>query len=250
MQDFNVRTNTIFDNSKIPLQKWFMAHYIFSSHKKGISSHQLAKDISVTQKSAWFLLHRLRNAYDHPKYKEMTHGITEIDETYIGGSEVNKHKDKQTKGMHGGKGKAPVLGMLQRGGNLIATVLPAVNSLTVSPIILNSIPPKSLLFTDDWQGYKWLKNTHFHMTVNHSAKEYVNGMCHTNGIENFWSHMKRGINGIYHSITVKHLQAYVNEYALRYNTRKGSTEQRFNVTLSNIEGKKLTYKVLINKNGK
>ncbi len=227
-----------------------MAHYIFSSHKKGISSHQLAKDITVTQKSAWFILHRLRNAYDHPNFKKITHGITEIDETFYGGNETNKHKDKKTFGAHGGKTKKPVLGMLQRNGNLIATVVDQVNGSTIKPIIYNAIPEKSVVITDEWQGYKGLGKTHYHFTVNHSAKQYVNGLAHTNSIENFWSHMKRGIDGIYHSVSFKHLQSYVNEYALRFNTRKQDTAQRFNLTLSNVDGKKLTYKLLTKKDGK
>lgn len=248
---FNVRTNTIFDNTKVPLQKWFMAHYIFSSHKKGISSHQLAKDISVTQKSAWFILHRLRNAYDHPKYKEAVKGVAEVDETFVGGEGINKHKNKRVYKADDSKNahntKVAVLGILQRGGHVQATVLAARNMMLIRPLIEKSVPAKSILITDDWQAYRRFKQTHFHFSVNHSAKQYVDGMAHTNGIENFWSHMQRGITGIYHSVTFKHLQSYVNEYALRYNTRKDNTAQRFNLTLSNIDGKKLTYKILTKK---
>jgi len=245
---FNVRTNTIFDNSKIPFVKWFMAHYIFSSHKKGISSHQLAKDISVTQKTAWFILHRLRYAYGHSEYKKMTDKITEIDETFIGGDEHNKHSNKKTKGTRGRsvKTKKPVLGMLQRGGNVVATVIDKPNAENIMPIIRNSVPENTTIITDEFRGYAQLHKNYLHLSINHSANQYVNGLAHTNGIENFWSQMKRGIDGIYHSISFKHLQAYVDEYSLRYNTRQSKTQGRFDSILSNVSGKRLTYKTLIN----
>lgn len=246
---FNVRTGTIFDNTKLPLQKWFMALYIFSSHKKGISSHQLAKDISITQKSAWFVLHRLRYAFDHDNFKKATHKITEVDETFYGGDEGNKHANKRVKGTQGRstKTKKPIVGMLQRGGNLIVKVVDNVSRETLQGFINESIPQKSIVVTDEYSGYAGLSNTHFHFTVNHKANQYVNGLAHVNGVENFWSHMKRGVDGIYHSISHKHLQSYVDEFALRFNTRKDQTQCRFDLILSNLAGKRLTYATLINK---
>lgn len=196
---FNVRTGTIFDNTKIPLQKWFLALYVFSSHKKGISSHQLARDISVTQKSAWFLLHRLRYAFDHPNFKNTLSNVVEIDETFMGGESKNKHASKKAKNEHGGTyhEKQPVLGMKERNGNIIAKVVENRNKETLLPIIFETVEQDSIVMTDEYPGYKDLKHIYSHNTVNHGAKEYVNYMAHTNGIENFWSHLKRGVDGIY-----------------------------------------------------
>jgi len=244
---FNVKVGTIFEDTKIPLQKWFMSLYIFSSHKKGISSHQLAKDIDVTQKSAWFMLHRLRYAFDHPNFKATLDNTVEIDETYIGGEEKNKHASKKTKGTQGRstKTKKPVLGMKERDGNVIATVVDNTKQKTVTPIIKATVKEGATVCTDEWQAYNKLGGSYNHLRVNHSAKEYVNGMAHTNGMENFWSHLKRGVDGIYHWVSVKHLQTYVTEFSLRMNSRKLTTAGRFDLILENITGR-LTYKELIN----
>lgn len=244
---FNVRTATIFDNTKIPLQKWFLALFIFSSHKKGISSHQLARDITVTQKSAWFLLHRLRYAFDHPNFKQSLGNIVEIDETFMGGESKNKHANKKTKTSGGGTmhEKQPVLGMLERGGNVIAKVVPDRDRLTLLPIIYDTVRMKSTVMTDEYRGYQNMKWKFTHLTVNHGAKEYVNEMAHTNGIENFWSHLKRGIDGIYHWVSKGHLQSYVDEFTLRFNTRSFTTQCRFDLILAGVTDKRLTYKDLI-----
>jgi len=246
---FNVRTGTIFDNTKIPLVKWFMALYVFSSHKKGISSHQLAKDIDVTQKSAWFLLHRLRYAFDHPEFKNTLGNIVEVDETFVGGESKNKHSKKKKKDSATGgtlHEKQPVFGMLERGGNVIAKVVPNRNKETLLPIIKETIENDSVVMTDEYTAYKDLKIDYEHYKVNHSAKEYVNFMAHTNGIENFWSHLKRGIDGIYHWCSKEHLQSYVNEFSLRFNTREMNTQGRFDLILSAVSNKRLTYQNLIN----
>ncbi len=245
---FNVRTNTVFDNTKIPLQKWFLALYVFSSHKKGISSHQLAKDISVTQKSAWFLLHRLRYAFDHPNFKDTVGNVVEIDEAGIGGQSYYKHSNKKVKNEDGAtiSGKTTVLGMRERGGNVKAIVVTDRQKETILPIIHESVAPNSTIMTDEYSAYNDLKENFEHFTVNHSAKQFVNEMAHTNGIENFWSHLKRGIDGIYHSISKEHLQSYVDEFVLRFNTRKFGTQERFDFILAAVSDKKLTYKELIN----
>lgn len=244
---FNVRTNTIFDNTKIPLQKWFLALYVFSSHKKGISSHQLAKDISVTQKSAWFLLHRLRYAFDHPNFKETVGNIVEIDECGVGGESYNKHSKKKLKNAEGAtiSSKTSVIGLRERGGNVIAKVVEDRTKDTLLPIIHETVEPNSVIMTDEYSAYNDLSKSFQHHTVNHSAKQYVNAMAHTNGIENFWSHLKRGIDGIYHSVSKGHLQAYVDEFTLRFNTRKLDTQSRFDLVLSGVTNKRLTYKDLI-----
>lgn len=253
---FNVKTDTIFDDTKIPLQKWFMALYVFSSHKKGISSHQLAKDISVTQKTAWFMLHRLRFAFDHPKFKEIVgnggdgNNIVEIDETHVHGESKNRHESKKIKNAEGNtkRDTVSVLGMLQRSGHVIAIAVPNRKKETLFPLIIENVSPAAAVMTDDFMVYRKLRK-YFptHKRVNHSAKQYVDGMCHTQGIENFWSHMKRGIDGIYHWVSTDHLQAYVDEFSLRYNTRKFETSQRFNFVLANVSEKRLTYQELINK---
>lgn len=248
---FNVKVGTIFEDTKIPLQKWFLALYIFSSHKKGISSHQLAKDISVTQKSAWFMLHRLRYAFNHPNFKATLANEVELDETFIGGEEKNKHKHKQTKGTQGRsvKTKKPVLGMIERGGNIIAVVVGDTQKNTIQPIVNENVENGSCVFTDEWKAYNGLEKSgkeFKHERVNHGAKEFVNGKAHTNNIESFWSHLKRGIDGIYHWCSIKHLQRYVDEFTYRFNTRKLRTDNRFYLVLSNMEGR-LRYNILTQK---
>ena len=245
---FNVRTGTIFDNTKIPLQKWFLALYVFSSHKKGISSHQLAKDITVTQKSAWFLLHRLRYAFDHPNFKKTVGNVVEIDECGIGGQSYYKHENKKPKNADGNTKheKASVLGFKEREGNVIAKVVPDRGKAHLLPVIYQTVDKDSVLITDEFMVYRNLDKDFKHLTVNHSAKEYVNGMAHTNGLENFWSHLKRGIDGIYHHVSRGHLQSYLDEFSIWYYTRKFDAQRRFDLVLSGVTNKKLTYNDLIN----
>jgi len=242
---FNAKVGTIFEDTKIPLIKWYMSLYIFSSHKKGVSSHQLAKDIDVTQKTAWFMLHRLRFAFNTPAFKREFDGVVEIDEAYMGGEDKNKHANKKSGKRGMGSNKTAVLGMKDRKtGRVKAQVIEKRSSENIYPILISSIEKDSIVVTDEAPVYDKL-NTYFsHGRVTHSAKQYVNGMFHTNGIENFWSHLKRGVDGIYHWVSKEHLQSYVDEFTLRYNTRKFTTSGRFDLVLSNVAGR-LTYKELI-----
>lgn len=242
---FNVKTNTIFDNTKLELQKWFLAIYIVTSHKKGISSLQLSRDLNITQKSAWFMLQRIRKCLGIENNNELDNEV-EADETYIGGKNKNRHTDKKIENSQGrsSKDKTPVVGMVEREGKLNAKAVDNVKAETLSREIINRVKTSAKLYTDEWIGYKDLERVYDHNIVKHNQNKYVNGKIYTNTIEGFWSLLKRGIIGIYHFISKKHLQKYVDEFVFRYNTRNHTIESRFNLLLSNLENR-LTYKTLI-----
>lgn len=244
---FTVKTGTVFDNTKLPLWKWFWALSLFSSHKRGIASHQLARDLVITQKSAWFILQRLRGAFDCSAFKTMLKDFVEIDETYVGGSNTNRHKDKKVPRCQGRswKDKTPVLVMIERKGNVIAQVVPNVKRNTLEPIIRKNVKENSNVYTDEWKAYRNLGKWYKHKIVNHGIKQYVNEDASTNSAENFNSHLKRMINGIYYLVSKKHLRRYVNEITLRFNTRNYSEKERFDLILSSTIGKKMTYRELI-----
>lgn len=245
---FSIRVGTIFEDSKIPLQKWFMAIYLVTAHKKGISSCQLAKDIGVTQKTAWFILHRLREASETKSFNAPLANTVECDETYIGGKEKNKHKSKKTPNTQGRntKTKTPVVGMIERGGNLRVKTVDDVKGNTMLRIIAENVLIGSLLMTDEFRSYDSTHSFYNRQSVDHAAGKYVDGDCHTNSIEGFWSLLKRGILGIYHHVSRKHLDRYLNEFSFRYNSRKIADKERFTLFLENCGGR-LTYKDLIKK---
>jgi transposase-like protein len=236
---FTVKTGTIFENTKIPLTDWFYALYEFSVNKKGLSSHTLGIKLGVQQKTAWFVLQRLRYAFDHSDFKKEFTNLIEIDETYYGGHEKNKHTHKKLGNTQGRNTqvKKAIFGMRERDGNVYAKVIDNVKRLTLEPIIHKMIPEGATVFTDEYRSYSRLYQKYNHHRVNHGAKEFVNHMAHTNGVENFWSHLKRMIDGTYHWVSKHHLQMYVNEEMLRFNTRKMQPAERFDYVLGNIAGR-------------
>ena len=241
-KNFNVKTNTMYDNTKLPLQKWFLATWIVTSHKKGISSLQLGRDLDITQKSAWFMLQRIRACFGIENDNQLNNEV-EIDETFIGGSETNKHLSRQSANPNKGD-KAVVVGMVERKGKLNAKHVIDRKADTLVPEVIEFVKMTTTLYTDEHVGYKSLKRVYDHQVVKHKANQYVNGRIHTNTIEGFWSLLKRGIFGIYHFTSKKHLQKYVDEFVFRYNTRSITQYIRFELLLGNMENR-LTYKQLI-----
>lgn len=218
-KQFSVLKGSIFENSPIPLQKWFMAMYIMSSHKKGISSYQLSRDIDVTQKTAWFMLQRIRYAM---KKKTLTKlkGVVSIDETFVGGKNKNRRWDKKVKNSQGRsfKDKTPVVGLLEAGGELRTVVVKDTSSTSLYPVVIEQVEENAIVVTDEWRGYRGIEKHFYHMVVDHSRKQYLNDNGFTtNNIEGAWAHFKRMINGIYHRVSPKHLQRYCDEFTYRYN---------------------------------
>jgi transposase-like protein len=242
---FNVKVGTFLEGSKIPLCKWFHAMYVFTSHKKGISSHQLAKDIGITQKSAWFVLSRIREIL-REKAPFALDGIVEVDETYVGGKDTNKHRSKIKVDAQGYplEVKVPVIGVVQRDGKAFLVATDNVRKQTVFPIIHGSVKEGSTMVTDAFKLYRGLRNNYTHQKVDHSKGEYVKGAFHTNTVEGFFSHLKRGLIGIYYHASPKHLHRYCNEFSFRYNTRKCGEVERFDIALRQCVGR-LKYADLI-----
>ncbi|MGD0023284.1 MAG: IS1595 family transposase [Xanthobacteraceae bacterium] len=246
-EDFTVRTGTIFERSHVPLHKWVYAMYLLVTARKGISSMQLSKEIGITQKSAWFVLHRLREACGGRDLKKLA-GIIEIDETFVGGKEANKHESKKLKAGRGTVGKTPVLGMRERGGRTVAMPITDVDQKTVREAIVQNIEIGSMLNTDESLVYSEITHKSFkHATVNHSAGEYVRDDVTTNSIESVFAVMKRGIYGVYHHTSKKHLGRYVDEFSFRLNEGnvKNHTLTRLDSFVDGMAGKRLTYKALI-----
>ena len=241
---FNVKTRTIFENTKVPLQKWFVAIWLITSHKKGISSLQLAKDIRVTQKTGWFMLQRIRKCFESENDGRLFNKV-EIDETYIGGY-AKCSKDSKDKGTQGRstKSKTPIIGIVERKGKLISHIINDAKSSTLTPAVVNKVDFSATVFTDEWRGYVGVDRLYNHMCVRHNDDEYVNGIIYTNTIENFWGLLKRGLLGIYHRPSKKHLQKYIDEYVFRYNTRKLNECKRFDILLMNMANR-LRYRELV-----
>ncbi len=241
---FSVTIGTIFEQSPIPLNKWFYAIFMFSSHKKGISSKQLARDIQITQKSAWFMLSKIRNSFA-VKTDFQFEGIVQMDETYVGGKNLNKIKGKRISKTQGRslKTKTPVFGMVNE-GIVYAEVVKNTKGKTLGTIVRDKVTPGSTVVTDGWPAYRQLSDDYQHMVIPHNRDIFKLGSYHTNSIEGFWSLLKRGIFGIYHSVSPKHLHKYCDEFAFRYNTRHMGEGERFNMALINSD-ERIMYKELI-----
>ncbi|NME76420.1 IS1595 family transposase [Bacteroides fragilis] len=240
---FDVKTGTAFANTKLPLRAWFYAMMLFLSYKRGISSCQLARDLGITQKTAWNMLHKIRQ-YMTKENNHVLSGEVEIDETFVGGKNKNRHKDKKVEKCQGRsfKDKVPVFGILERNGKVIAKVVSNTQAKTLVPIVRKNVEAWSVVYTDGWE-YTGLIGSYKQMSVDHEkhfygttyATEYGEIITiSTNGIENVWSHFKRMIIGIYYHVSKEYMQRYVDEYIFRFNTRNYSDSQRFNLLLRNI----------------
>jgi len=247
-RQFSVKVGTIFEDSALPLGKWLIVAWMLGNCRNGISSYEVARTIGITQKSAWFMLHRLREAAKDDSPSEMLYGEVECDETYIGGKAQYMHDKKRKKAIKSGgvHDKTPVMGILERGGTVRAMVVKNHRRPQLHAEIRKHVEPGSVLYTDDLHSYRGLPD-YFHYYIDH-ANQFVDGRIHTNSLENFWSLLKRSIKGTYIQVSPWHLQSYVAEQVHRFNTRKAlryTEEKRFSMLLDGTTGKRLTYKDLI-----
>ncbi len=247
-RQFSVKVGTIFEDSPIGLDKWFAASWMVTNCKNGVSSYEIHRELGVTQKTAWFMLHRIRLAMQTGTFEKMS-GEIEADESFIGGLAQNMHKDRRARTITGtgGAGKAVVMGLLDRKSKQIRIVhVPNVQRETLQAQVRKYIQGGSYLFTDAWLGYHGLDREYVHNVIDH-AETYVKGNVHTNGIENFWSLLKRGLKGTYISVEPFHLFRYLDEQAYRFNQRKDDNAGRFIGVMQGVAGKRVTYKKLTGK---
>jgi transposase-like protein len=246
-RQFSVKVGTIFEDSPLGLDKWLPAMWMILNCKNGISSCEIARALDVTQKTAWFMLHRIRLA-QQGKHGGKLAGEVEIDETFIGGKSRNMHKSKRERVITGtgGKDKTVVMGMMERGGNVRAMVVDSRRKKELQKNVREHVEAGAAIFTDELHSYDGLSEDYKHAVINH-AVEYVNENVHTNGMENFWSLLKRGLHGTYISVEPYHLFRYIDEQAFRFNNRKMTDGERFDIGVREIVGKRLTYAELTGK---
>lgn len=242
-RQFSVKVGTVLEDSPISLSKWLVIMWMLTTCRNGISSYEVARTIGITQKSAWFMLHRLREGMKDDTWT--LSGVCEADETYVGGKIKNKHEKARKQGQQ--KDKIAILGVVERGGRVEAKVVPSTKKEHVHALIEAKVDKGTTVYTDDYPIYDKLPSLGFtHEVINHTQDRYARGPVNTNSIENFWSCLKRMLRGTYISVTPKHLNSYVIEQAFRFNVRHGFTEQQRGIALLNgIQGKRLTYKELV-----
>jgi transposase-like protein len=248
-KQFSYKVGTIFEDSPLGLDKWFVAVWSIANCKNGISSHELGRALDVTQKTAWFMLHRIREAMRTGTFEKLK-GEVESDETFIGGESRNMHASKREKRIRGrgAVGKTIVHGLLERGSGkrvseVRASVVKSVDGEVLLPEVRRNVDRKATVYTDEATGYNELCLTHAHQAINH-AERYVSGRVHTNGLENFWSLFKRTLKGIYVAVLPFHLRRYVDEQVFRFNGRRGGDAGRFEAVMEGIVGRRLTYRQL------
>lgn len=237
-KQFTVTVGTLFEGSHVPLNKWLMAVSLMCSSKKGISSHQLHRMLGVTYKTAWFMSHRIRYAMQQAAPTEKLTGIVEVDETYVGGKPRKKGNNPRGRGTK----KTPVVALVQRDGTVRSQVINRVTSKNLKRFIADNVDNSAIVMTDDLNAYRAIGREFNHKSVNHSLGQYVDGQVHTNTIEGYFSLLKRGINGIFHHVSKKHLHRYLSEFDFRYNMRKQGDDMSTIGCLDGIEGKRLFYR--------
>jgi transposase-like protein len=243
-KQFTVTVGTVFESSHVPLHKWLWAFYLICSSKKGISAHQLHRALKVTYKTAWFMGHRIRYAMEQPPFTSRLAGVVEVDETYVGGKERNRKQRDRQKKLGRGTGKTPVVTLVERGGSVRSERIANVTGQELKGAIRRHVDPSARIVTDSFRSYAGIgKEFASHETVNHALDEWVRGDVHTNTAENFFSILKRGIDGVYHHVSEAHLPRYLAEFDFRYNARKMTDSERTVAALMGAEGKRLTYQM-------
>ncbi|MEO5920655.1 MAG: IS1595 family transposase [Pseudolysinimonas sp.] len=247
-RQYSVKVGTIFEDSALPLSKWLPAVWLIANSKNGVSSAELARSLGVTQKSAWFMLHRIRLAMKAGSLDKIS-GTAEVDETYVGGLSKNMHEiDRKTKIKRGAAGhKTAVIGALERGGEVRAEVVGDTTGATLQGFVRDNVETGGVVHTDSARGYIGLRDDYDHSLVDHTLGQYVNGQVHTNGIENFWALLKRSIKGTYISVAPYHLERYVDERVFAFNHRALPDLMRFNLVIRSAPGRRLTYDELTGK---